>query len=71
MAKNSKTMIWVTEILLGVVLLFTLWGAMKGAYVSLVVTAVAAFSMYRQWRTLHAINAPDEEEDVDDETDEE
>ena len=71
MAKNNKGMIWVTEILLGVVLLFTLWGAVKGAYVSLVVTAVVAFSMYRQWRTLQAINVPDEEKNADDETDEE
>ena len=71
MQKNNVVLIWIEEVLLAVVLLFTLWGAMKGAYVSLVVTAVVAFFMYRQWRTLQAINAPDEEEDADDETDEE
>ena len=71
MQKNNVVLIWIEEVLLAVVLLFTLWGAMKGAYAALIVSVVVAFFMYRQWRTLQAINAPDEEEDADDEMDEE
>jgi hypothetical protein len=64
-------MIWVTEILLGVVLLFTLWGAIKGAYVVLLVTALVAFFMYRQWHILQSIGVEDDDDEEDDDEDDE
>lgn len=65
MAKNSKALIWFEEIVMLVVVLFGLWGAFKGAYISLFIVAVAAIMMVRQFRILRSMDS-DEEEDDDD-----
>ncbi len=70
LSKNSKFLIIVVEILMAVVVVFTIYGAIKGAYIGLIVTALALGAMYRQFRVLKSLkadNANDEEEGENDE----
>ena len=65
--RNSKWAIWIELVFLFPVLLFGLWGLMKGAWLALLIVAIALIFMIRQWRILSALNAPEEDEEgVDD-----
>ena len=63
--RNSKLAIWIELVLLFAVLLFGLWGLLKGAWIALLIIAVVLVFMIRQWRILRALNAPEEDEEGD------
>lgn len=70
MAKNSRLLIWIEEVIMLVVLLFSVWGAIKGAYVALVIALIALVMMVRQYRVLQGINYADAEYEEDEEGEE-
>ncbi len=69
--RNSKWAIWIELVFLFPVLLFGLWGLMKGAWLALLIVAIALIFMIRQWRILMALNAPDEDDEEGDGDDDE
>nr|NNM90123.1 hypothetical protein [Bacilli bacterium] len=67
MSKNNKGLIWVEEVLMACVVVFGLWGAIKGAWIALLIVAAAVVAMVRQYKILKSLDVEDEDEGEDNE----